>query len=44
VGTAAIVVIGYVLFHEVLDAVKLAGIGLIVIGVLLLNGAGSAAH
>jgi small multidrug resistance pump len=33
-----------VLFHEVLDAVKLAGIGLIVIGVLLLNGAGSAAH
>ena len=44
VGTAAIVVIGYSLFGEVLDAVKLAGIGLIVIGVLLLNGAGSAAH
>jgi small multidrug resistance pump len=44
VGTAAIVVIGFVLFREVLDAVKLAGIGLIVIGVLLLNGASSAAH
>lgn len=43
VGTAAIVVIGYLLFHEVLDAVKLAGIGLIIIGVMLLNGTGSAA-
>ena len=42
VGTAAIVVIGYVLFREVLDAVKLAGIGLIIIGVVMLNGAASA--
>ena len=42
VGTAAIVVIGYVLFRGgVLDAVKLAGIGLIIIGVVMLNGAGS---
>jgi small multidrug resistance pump len=41
VGTAAIVVIGFVLFREVLDVVKLAGIGLIIIGVMLLNGAGS---
>jgi small multidrug resistance pump len=39
IGTAAIVLIGYVLFREVLDAVKLAGIGLIVIGVAMLNGA-----
>ncbi len=44
VGTAAIVLIGYLLFHEVLDAVKLGAIGLIVIGVILLNGAGAAAH
>ncbi len=44
VGTAAIVLIGYLLFHEVLDAVKLGAIGLIVIGVILLNGAGVAAH
>ena len=44
VGTAAIVLIGYALFHEVLDAVKLGAIGLIVIGVILLNGAGAAAH
>jgi small multidrug resistance pump len=41
IGTAAIVVIGYVLFREVLDAVKLAGIGLIIIGVVMLNGTGS---
>jgi multidrug transporter EmrE-like cation transporter len=34
-------VIGFVLFREVLDGVKLAGIGLIIIGVMLLNGAGS---
>lgn len=39
VGTAVIVLIGYVLFREVLDVVKLAGIGLIVIGVAMLNGA-----
>lgn len=44
IGTAAIVVIGYVLFREVLDAVKLGGIGLIIIGVILLNGASSTAH
>ena len=42
VGTAAIVVIGYVLFHEVLDVVKLAGIGLIIVGVMMLNYTGSA--
>ena len=40
VGTAAIVLIGWVLFREVLDALKLAGIGLIIIGVVMLNGAG----
>lgn len=44
IGTAAIVVIGYFLFREVLDAMKLAGIGLIIIGVVMLNGATSAAH
>jgi small multidrug resistance pump len=44
VGTAAIVLIGFVLFREMLDAIKLAGIGLIIIGVVMLNGAGSAAH
>ena len=37
VGTAAIVVIGYLVFGEVLAFVKLAGIGLIVIGVAMLN-------
>ena len=42
VGTAAIVLIGFVLFREMLDAVKLAGIGLIIIGVVMLNGSGSA--
>jgi len=36
-GTAAIVVIGYFVFGEVLGAVKLAAIGLIVTGVVLLN-------
>jgi small multidrug resistance pump len=41
IGTAAIVLIGFVLFREVLDAVKLAGIGLIIIGVAMLNGVGS---
>lgn len=44
VGTAAIVVIGVLLFSEVLDAVKVAGIGLIIVGVVMLNGAGAAAH
>lgn len=38
-GTAAIVVIGYFLFGEVLGAIKLAGIGLIIVGVVMLNGA-----
>jgi small multidrug resistance pump len=41
VGTAVIVLIGWVLFREVLDGVKLAGIGLIIIGVVMLNGIGS---
>lgn len=40
VGTAVIVLIGWVLFREVLDALKLAGIGLIIIGVVMLNGVG----
>ena len=44
VGTAAIVVIGVFLFREVLDAVKVAGIGLIIVGVVMLNGAGATAH
>ena len=44
VGTAAIVVIGYFLFHEVLDAVKLGAIGLIIIGVVALNGTTPLAH
>jgi small multidrug resistance pump len=43
VGTAAIAVIGWVLFREVLDGVKLAAIGLIILGVVLLNGTGSSA-
>lgn len=43
IGTAAIVLIGYFVFHEVLDAVKLAGIGLIIIGVVMLNGGGASA-
>lgn len=44
VGTAAIVLIGWVLFREVLDTLKLAGIGLIIIGVVMLNGTGGASH
>lgn len=44
VGTAAIVLIGWVLFREVLDAVKLAGIGIIIVGVVMLNVTGSGAH
>ena len=43
VGTAAIVLISFVLFREVFDVVKLAGIGLIIVGVLTLNVAGAAA-
>ena len=37
-GTAAVVLIGLFLFRETLDAVKVAGIGLIIAGVVLLNG------
>jgi small multidrug resistance pump len=44
VGTAAVVLIGFVLFREMLDAVKVAGIGLIIVGVMMLNGAGATAH
>jgi small multidrug resistance pump len=36
-GTAAIVVIGYFVFGEVLGLVKLAAIGLIIVGVVMLN-------
>ena len=42
-GTAVIVVIGWVLFRETLDTIKLAGIGLIIIGVVMLNGSGAEA-
>lgn len=42
VGTAAIVVIGLFLFRETLDAVKVIGIGLIIAGVVVLNGVGTA--
>ena len=42
IGTAAIVVIGLLLFRETLDAVKVAGIGLIIAGVVVLNGVGAA--
>jgi len=38
VGTAAVVVLGLFLFREALDAVKVAGIGLIIAGVVVLNG------
>ena len=38
VGTVAVVVIGLFLFRETLDAVKVAGIGLIIAGVVVLNG------
>ena len=41
VGTAAIVVIGLFLFRESLDAVKVVGIGLIIAGVVMLNGVGA---
>lgn len=42
VGTAAVVVIGLFLFRETLDVVKVAGIGLIITGVVMLNGVGAA--
>ena len=38
VGTAAVVVIGLFLFRESLDVVKVVGIGLIIAGVVVLNG------
>jgi small multidrug resistance pump len=41
VGTAAIVVIGLFLFRETLDVVKVTGIGLIIVGVVMLNGVGA---
>ncbi len=41
VGTAAIVVIGFFLFREALDTVKVVGIGLIITGVVMLNGMGT---
>ena len=40
VGTAAIVLIGWFVFREVLDSIRLAGIGMIVVGVVLVNGLG----
>ena len=43
VGTAVIVVISFFLFREVFDVVKVAGIGLIIVGVVILNGAGTVA-
>jgi small multidrug resistance pump len=36
--------LGVFLFREVLDTIKVAGIGLIIIGVVMLNGAGATAH
>jgi small multidrug resistance pump len=42
VGTAAVVVIGLFLFREALDAAKVVGIGLIIAGVVILNGVSSA--
>jgi len=42
VGTAAIVVIGLFLFRETLDLVKVVGIGLIITGVVMLNGVSAA--
>jgi small multidrug resistance pump len=42
VGTAAVVVIGLFLFRETLDAVKVAGIGLIIAGVIVVNGVATA--
>src|ERR1700693_2520381 len=38
VGTAAIVMIGFFLFREALDTVKLGGIGLVIVGIVLLTG------
>lgn len=44
VGTAAIVLIGFLLFREVLDAAKVGAIGLIIVGVVVLNGTTLSAH
>ena len=44
IGTEVVATTALKLFREMLDAVKLKGIGLIIIGVILLNGASSAAH
>jgi len=44
VGTAAVALIGVLLFKELLDALKVAGIGLIIVGVVMLNGVGTTAH
>ena len=41
VGTAAIALIGVLLFKELLDVVKVAGIGLIIVGVVMLKGVGA---
>jgi small multidrug resistance pump len=42
VGTAAVVLIGLFLFREALDTAKVIGIGLIIAGVVTLNGVGAA--
>ncbi len=41
IGTAAIAIIGLLIFGESLDAAKLLGIGLIIAGVVILNLAGA---
>ncbi len=41
VGTAAIVVVGIAVFGEPMTAVRLAGVGLIIAGVVLLNLSGT---
>ncbi len=43
VGTVAIAIIGFLAFHERLSAAQVAGIALVVAGVLLLNLAGPGA-
>lgn len=45
IGTAAIAVIGAIAFKEPVTAAKIAGIALIILGVILLNlGGGKSAH
>jgi multidrug transporter EmrE-like cation transporter len=41
IGTAATLFISYLLYHEVLTVPQLLGVGLIMIGVILLNQTGS---